>query len=219
MSGAVGGPAGPGLAGRRRRRVGVGVAALDPGGVTGWSYMFVDSGALAGGGVARGGVPIVRSILQRSSGQIDCRKQREHAGTMEVVQLTSAFPEAAVVAENFRSRMAAMGHEFLMPSRINGAVELVLEAGLLCWPGVGDGAESWTVGAARRLWLQEPAAAKQFATDARLKAWGLYESAGGAGHARDADRHALLFLRRAAVDGRLRGSAWPHVFDADGALR
>jgi hypothetical protein len=202
---------------RKRRRVGVGVIGIDPGGVTGWSYIFVDSRAVASGGVA-GGVPIVRSILQRSSGQIDCRKGRETLGRLELVQLTSAFPEAAVVAENFRSRMAAMGHEFLMPSRLNGALELVLEAGLLCWPSDDDGGVSWTVGSRRPLFLQEPAAAKQFATDERLKSWGLYSSSGGQGHARDADRHALLFLRRAALDSRMRCIAWPRVFGTDGAF-
>lgn len=50
--------------------------------------------------------------------------------------------------------------------------------------------------------VQMPSEAKQTITDARLRMWGLYRE--GNGHGRDAQRHALLFLRRFAGQAPLR---------------
>lgn len=49
---------------------------------------------------------------------------------------------------------------------------------------------------------QQPSEAKNTITDARLKLWGAFKP--GADHARDAQRHGLLFLRRFAADVRVR---------------
>ena len=60
--------------------------------------------------------------------------------------------------------------------------------------------------------------AKNTATDDRLKAWDLYQREGGMEHARDADRHAITFLRRASGSKQLRANSWPLMFDKHGRL-
>lgn len=47
--------------------------------------------------------------------------------------------------------------------------------------------------------MQTPAEAKKFSTDAKLKTVGWYQP--GHGHARDASRHALLFLAKQGIIG------------------
>lgn len=80
-----------------------------------------------------------------------------------------------------------------------------------------------TASIAQDLWMhrryyftQSPAEAKTTATDERLKNWELYDSHGGMNHARDADRHAITFLRKACqaskVARELREQAWPHLY-------
>jgi hypothetical protein len=45
----------------------------------------------------------------------------------------------------------------------------------------------------------------------------VYDPTGGLIHARDADRHALLFLRKAKAKSQFRAQAWPHLFSRGGA--
>lgn len=54
-----------------------------------------------------------------------------------------------------------------------------------------------------RVFFQSASDAKNTCNDERLRRWGFYDRSSGA-HARDADRHAILLLRRFAADRDLR---------------
>jgi hypothetical protein len=176
------------------------VVAIDPGGTTGWSVMCVEADALCDPDVS-----ILKSIAHRASGQVDLGNEDAHAG--ELVELLAAWPLAAVVIEDFQLRTFKMSRELLSPVRITAKVEYALFHGLQdCVP---EG---------RRVFKQNPSLAKSTATDDRLKQWRLYIREGGMEHARDADRHAITFLRRAKDKPKIRHAAWPHLFDEDGSM-
>jgi hypothetical protein len=61
------------------------------------------------------------------------------------------------------------------------------------------------------LTFQSRALAKSDATDERLKAWGLYRATRGSDHNRDATRHAVTALRRAASNRKIARAMWPHA--------
>ena len=174
--------------------------ALDPGGTTGWSVICVEQDALSDPDVS-----ILRSIAHKAQGQVDLVDEDEHVGVL--VELLAAWPYAAVVVEDFILRKYVKGRELLSPVRITAKVEYCFKRGLegIDPPG-------------RRIWLQQPGMAMSTATDARLKDWGLYVSAGGEEHARDATRHAITFLRRAGDRPKLRHAAWPMTYDTDGEI-
>jgi hypothetical protein len=110
---------------------------------------------------------------------------------------------AALVIEDFLLRKRSMDRELLSPVRLTAALEYAVEA----------------EGLNMTLHRQQPAEAMTVATDERLKAWGLYKRAGGMQHARDADRHAITFFRKAKQRGSIRGAAWPHLYTPSGELR
>jgi hypothetical protein len=57
-------------------------------------------------------------------------------------------------------------------------------------------------------------AEKPTASDDRLKTWGMYTGGTGDRHSRDADRHALIFLRKLKQkQGRIR-AAFPQIAEA-----
>lgn len=60
---------------------------------------------------------------------------------------------------------------------------------------------------AMRVSFQKVSDAKKTVTDDRLRRWGMYDPSSGT-HARDSDRHAILFLRRFAMSRDLRTSLW-----------
>lgn len=176
------------------------VIALDPGGTTGWSVLCVEQDALSDPDVS-----ILKSIAHKAQGQVDLADEDEHVGVL--IELLAAWPFAAVVCEDFILRKYVTGRELLSPVRITAKVEYVFKRGLegIDPPG-------------RRIWLQQPGMAMNTATDARLKAWGLYISAGGMVHARDATRHAITFLRRCGDKPALRHAAWPMTYGVDGSI-
>ena len=150
-------------------------------------------------------VSVLRSIAHRASGQITAGNEDEHAE--EIVGLIAAWPNAAVVIEDFTLRTFKMSRELLSPVRLTAKVEYAMFHGL-------QGCEPKH----RRVFKQQPSMAKSTATDERLKQWGLYIREGGLEHARDADRHAITFLRRAKDKARVRHAGWPHMFDEHGDL-
>lgn len=110
---------------------------------------------------------------------------------------------AAVVIEDFLLRKKSMDRELLSPVRLTAALEYAVE----------EQAMQMT------LHRQQPSEAKTGADDERLKRWNLYKRAGGQQHARDADRHAIIFLKKAKQRGSIRGQAWPHLYTPSGELR
>lgn len=184
------------------------IISVDPGGTTGWALIQVPPEALFDADV-----PILPNIWMHQHGQIDCGVHRgnldtslhtgisthgEFSGIYDLAAFVRAWPVAAVVVEDFTLRQLRMDRELLSPVRITSAL----------------GYELWKNG--RDYHVQTPTDAKRICTDDRMKEWGLYEARGGMQHARDADRHAVLFLRRAKQYPKLRALAWPHLFGEDG---
>lgn len=185
------------------------VIAVDPGGTTGWSLIQVPPEALC-----EPDVPILANIWQFQHGQVDCGVHRgnlatslhpgistegEFSGIYDLVAFITSWPSSAVVIEDFALRQLRMDRDLLSPVRVTAAI----------------GYELWKNG--RDYHVQTPTDAKRVCTDERLKEWNMYDRTGGLQHARDADRHAILFLRKAKAKASFRAQAWPHLFSERGA--
>ena len=201
--------------------------AFDPGETTGWSLMMpksIVSPDETEVTLNHAGTHVVASrpvvlgidageIILHKHGQIDCGRgqgelnsddennpglnpEGECAGIARMVQLCDEYPNAVVVVEDFivnfnkidKSRAA------LSPVRITAKLEQ----------------ELWQRG--RRIFVQSTSI-KSTMNDERLKELGRYQRAGGLNHARDADRHALHWLRRCQTSAELRHKSWPWLFD------
>ena len=181
------------------------VIAFDPGGTTGWSLITVHPESLVNPAVG-----VLDNMERFQHGQVDCGANKgdwgtsgysgisisgEAAGVNDCVQLCRAWPGAAVVIESFNLRQFRKDQDLLSPVRITAALSQSL----------------WNSN--RGFFAQAPGDAMHSCTDDRLKLWGVYQREGGLGHARDADRHALFFLRRAKEHESLRRQAWPYLYD------
>ncbi|QHB37491.1 RuvC-like resolvase [Mycobacterium phage Onyinye] len=184
------------------------VIALDPGGTTGWSLISVHPEALTTPDAS-----ILDNIFVHQHGQVDCGSHRgnlgtslhsgistdgEFSGVYDLAKFIHSWPCAAVVIEDFVLRTQRMDRDLLSPVRVTSAV----------------GYSLWRKG--RDYHVQSPADAKRTCTDERLKEWKMYDPYGGLRHARDADRHAILFLRRAKAKAAFRANAWPHLYGERG---
>lgn len=187
------------------------VIAIDPGGTSGWSLISVHPQSLT-----EPNADFLENIFTHQHGQVDCGSHRgnlhtslhdgistdgEFSGIYDLTEFIAAWPVAAVVVEDFTLRQFRMDRDLLSPVRITSAV------GYAMWLGGRD------------YHVQSPADAKCICTDDRLKEWRMYDSYGGLRHARDADRHAILFLRKAKASNSLRAQAWPHLYGPKGAYR
>lgn len=186
------------------------VIAIDPGGTTGWSLISVVPEVLF-----EDDALILDNILQHQHGQVDCGTHRgnlgtslhdgisthgEFSGVYDLAKFVRSWPSSAVVIEDFILRQFRNDRELLSPVRVTAAL----------------GHQMWLTG--RDYHVQSPADAKTTCNDDRLKSWGLYDASGALQHARDADRHAILFLRKAKSRPAFREMAWPHLFGPDGAF-
>lgn len=168
---------------------------FDPGGTTGWSVMVVHPDALVDPDV-----PILANMEYHVTGQIPgagMADESEQLAISKIMDLINGWAGSAIGTESFRLRQFTKDLELLTPVRLNAAMKYALWAG-----GWGQ------------LYEQSPDMAKKTATDARLKDWGLYNMHSG-GHARDADRHAITFLRRCKSNPNLRQLAWPWLFQTE----
>lgn len=187
------------------------VIGIDPGGTTGWSIITVHPEALI-----EPTADLFENIFDHKHGQVDCGSHRgnlasslhegistegEFSGAYDLVELIKAWPSAAVVIEDFNLRQMRMDRELLSPVRITAAI----------------GYAMWLAG--RDYHVQQPSDAKNVCSDERLKQWRMYDPNGGLKHARDADRHAILFLRKAKNSKEFRALAWPHLYGKQGAYR
>jgi hypothetical protein len=184
------------------------VIAIDPGGTTGWSLISVHPEALTNPHAT-----ILENIFVHQHGEVDCGSHRgnlgtslhsgistdgEFSGVYDLAKFIDGWPCAAVVIEDFVLRQMRMDRELLSPVRVTSALGYLL----------------WKQG--RDYHVQQPADAKKTCTDDRLKSWGMYDPYGSLRHARDADRHAILFLRKAKQRAAFRASAWPHLYGEQG---
>lgn len=176
------------------------VIALDPGQTTGWSLMVVHPESLIDPKEK-----VLESITTHHHGQVKSvwddytMTDGESIAVDDLWHFIEAWPEAAIVMEDFIIRINDRSRQFLSPVRIMARIDYLL----------------WKHG--RTSFRQSPSDAKNTCSDARLKEWGLYDSYGGLNHARDADRHALLFLRKCKQNDAMRRKAWPHLFDKGGS--
>ena len=194
------------------------VVAFDPGGTTGWSLMMIDYDDL------KDPRKSVQSCLRRwYHGGVDCGSNSGDAadsasatgydlGISETGEaagiaicenivgeaLAMAAGPVAVVIEDFiidPDRMN-MGRDFLSPVRTMSRLEQLL------W-------ESRSTTVHKQMPSEKPTA-----SDERLVRWGMYTEGKGHRHARDADRHALIFLRKLKQkQGRIR-TAFPQIAEA-----
>lgn len=170
------------------------ILGIDPGGTTGWSLLVVRPKLFQTPKLATQD-RLLATKLNWWHGQINCLGTNQQLGVHQLKRIIDDWPTAAIVMESFFLRKTARGID-LSPVEIIAQIR-----NHLYYQG-------------REMHMQQPSQAKTTATDARLKLWGTYTSDGGMGHARDADRHVMLFLRRCigAQGNSLRTLAWPHIF-------
>lgn len=173
------------------------VIAIDPGGTTGWSVMQVHPDAISDPETS-----ILSNIEHWAHGEVGGDEDKQ---ARELMELIEAWPGAALVIEDFKLRKYLEDDDLLSPVRITAKIEF----GLTIWDGLGGQRNSTYVH------KQSSALAKTTVTDDRLKSWGFYQREGGEEHARDADRHALTFLRRVKEKPMLRRAAWPELYDLE----
>ena len=195
------------------------ILAFDPGGHTGWSLLRLNLKAPDFTGdnkciftdpnlTLRDMLTNRMSRIHWEHGEIDCSEYehsgKENKGVYDCMSLVDTWPSAVVIIEDFILQKLNKGRDLLSPVRIGSKIEYQLYK------------------QGRTVQWQLPAAAKTTVSDARLKELQLYDSRGGFEHARDADRHVVLFIRRCLGNTQpakeLRHKAWPHIFNERGDL-
>jgi hypothetical protein len=174
------------------------VISVDPGGTTGWSIMCVHPEALS-----VKDVPILSNIRHWAHGQISTENslQGERKCVHTLLQIIEVWPGALVVIEDFILMKKSMGRELLSPVRITAALEYALQE--IGWKNfTRQGREALTE-----------------ANDDRMKRWGLYKRAGGQEHARDADRHSIVKLRKLSTRPGERAEFFPQLYNQRGIYK
>lgn len=169
------------------------VCAYDPGETTGWSVWRAPLHTLVGQGTRRtlarskwalGQIRASTEALQRGEGDSEMVDKMMEVGRWAYEEFTHEGDEFVFVHEGFKLRMMSMEDNLLAPVRVNAIWKDRLR---------GKGVQ---------IYEQQPGEAKRVVTDARLNEWSVYRK--GMEHARDAERHAILFLRKVASTPRLR---------------
>lgn len=163
------------------------VCSFDPGIRTGWAWYDVDRVEMCTQGTRIG----LNKGAESEWGQFDSSKgERYSVGQM--VSLTRSCWEWAeideekdtfvVTIEDFILKNPSMDRELLAPVRMTARyLDRMEMSGLAIWTRHGANE------------------AKRTVTDERLRIWNQYSSSSGV-HARDAQRHAILVLRKYASD-------------------
>lgn len=187
---------------------------FDPGKTTGYSVFQVHPEALV-----NDEYKVMDNVEHWEHGQIDCGQKRglddvreifdgdgrleyselgvnstgENAGVHEMLELVDIWLGAATGLEDFILRTQNKSRDTLSPVRVTSAFEYGMHL---------RGFQTFR---------QQPSEAKGIVTDQRLKDWGYYRR-DNQEHARDADRHAISWLRKVKMRKSLREACWPHLY-------
>jgi hypothetical protein len=170
------------------------VVSFDPGGTTGWAIIQVHPECLISTNY-----PILENILYRAEGQFEMMSEVDQSKA--AAELLDQWEGAAFLIEDFILREFSMDRALLSPVRITSHLE---------W-------HCYTNYEPRRpVFKQQSQMMLSTVTDDRMRRWGLYNRRSGV-HAREATKHAIVFLRRALQSPALRAAAWPHIYGSEGA--
>lgn len=187
---------------------GVSVLAVDPGGTTGWAVLQVHPACLTDDKYS-----ILGNIQHFECGEF---LGSEASQVYSLLDLAREWPDAAVVVEDFVLRMFQQSRDLLAPVRVTAAFKWALWMGITTGDQSANKVRTFPTRPVRPVYTQSAEEAKTTCSDDRLKSWHLH--AASSAHARDAKRHALLFLRRAKAKHNLRTLAWPDVYPQVKAL-
>lgn len=187
---------------------------FDPGKTTGWSVFqihpeaLVDPDALVMGNVehwehgqidcgARRGLDDVRDIFDGNGrleySDLGVNSLGEMTGVHEMLEMVDGWLGSAVGLEDYIVRSSRKDRDTISPVRITSAFDYgMFQRGF-------------------QTFRQQPSEAKGIVTDERLENWGYYRR-DGQEHARDADRHAITWLRKVKTKKKLREACWPHLY-------
>lgn len=176
------------------------IIAIDPGQMTGWSLLVLRREIGARDCFSWNLDAILRKKVLWQHGEINGYGAEDEA-VYRLAKLINQWPTAAVVVEDFilRAERKEKSRNLLSPVRITAKLETYL----------------WRQN--RPMFLQQPSQAKTTITDERLALWHCKADDGLEDHARDADRHAVLFARRCLgpAGAGLKKLAWPHIYCDD----
>lgn len=165
----------------------IGVFAIDPGGTTGVAWGVFSWKGTVGKTVAEG------QLMGSDQVGIDHEVEHAHEVLAHYERFCALCHRAGVkrivlIIEDFvlRPQVATKGREMLSPVRITAILE-----------GIAWG----RYGAKLDYVLQGPSEAKGFATNDRLKRWGV-QTHGGGRHAKDAWRHIAVYLAKLTTKGK-----------------
>lgn len=163
---------------------------LDPGTVSGVSCVWFDPAALFAG------KPLARVVLAFWNGYLYGPENGVEGQIARFLQMrdvlsVDASPGLVTGIETFLPRRISFDAEFLSPVRIRAGVEFQMSVGSVLSGHFGA--------AIRPLATQAPSEALPVMTDVRLRGLRMYTP--GADHARDATRHALLWIRKLSAKG------------------
>lgn len=187
------------------------IIGLDPGGILGFSLLVLPRWLPA----AYSDVPVTdpdakADVLQCDWDAVLARKKlwdhgelatahNEDLAMYRIGKLFEAWPSAAVVCESFKLRPGKreLSNDPLSPVRQAATLQHYLYR------------------SRRRIHYQDPSF-KATMHDERLRYFGVYvKEKGMQGHAIDADRHVLMFLRRCMSNKDLAAEAWPHIYGGE----
>lgn len=168
------------------------VVSFDPGVTTGWAVHRLDLKSLVAEGFA---ATIYKDTSGFVRGQIggdgsDLSEFRMVDRMMEIVRGAFVLGDYevgdlfAIVMEDFVLRRSEASRSLLAPVRVFSRFEDRLHCAVEA------------SGVALPYFKQSPSDAKNVVSDLRLRRWGVYEP--GMEHARDAQRHGILFARKVA---------------------
>lgn len=159
------------------------VVWYDPGGTSGWAVFTVHPESLTDPEIR-----VLDNVLYHGCGEF---YGDEYKQVDQMLELADAWPGAALGTEKFVMYDRSRGR------KDDNLMSLVRLNAVLAYELKRHGRD-------RRLFRQPAGLAMDGMDDSRLKLCGYYNCSVGSAHARDADRHALMFLRSLKTNPQLR---------------